>query len=180
MENSGAFRRRNSLSPKKEIPAKSYVPRGRTPTTAGNGNHWSSSSPPPSSSSYGVDFELVSLKSTAYVSLKDIIPSSHSILSPSAAAVSPLPTAASTLASSGGTSVSGYEISIRNRLVKQAAWAYLQPMSTSPSSSGRRHWSLFSGDAFKNLVLSFGRWIVDAARRVCRWLEDALWFILCR
>lgn len=81
--------------------------------------------PPP------LDFELVSLKSSlAYTSLRDLIPSSPGGLVNS-------PTAAS-------AANSGYEISIRNRLVKQAAWAYLQPMSSSPGSSGtpffRRLW----------------------------------------
>lgn len=74
-------------------------------------------SPPP------LDFELVSLKSSlVYTSLKDLIPSSPGGFVNS-------PTAAS-------AANSGYEISIRNRLVKQAAWAYLQPMSSSPGSSG--------------------------------------------
>ncbi|XP_024984805.1 uncharacterized protein LOC112520632 [Cynara cardunculus var. scolymus] len=67
------------------------------------------------SSSSSVDFELVSIKPTCYTSLRDILPSPPSIVH------SPKP-----------PSDSGYEISIRNRLVKQAAWAYLQPMSTSP------------------------------------------------
>ncbi|CAL0309988.1 unnamed protein product [Lupinus luteus] len=53
---------------------------------------------------------------SSYTSLRDMLPST-------AAAVNS-PTASS----------SGYEISIRNHLVKQAAWAYLQPMSASPTS----------------------------------------------
>ncbi|KAK4755230.1 hypothetical protein SAY87_008987 [Trapa incisa] len=59
-----------------------------------------------------------------YTSLRDLLPqfSSGTINSPNAA--SPV------------SSRSGYEISIRNRLVKQAAWAYLQPMSASSESSG--------------------------------------------
>lgn len=68
--------------------------------------------------------ELVSLKSpfsSSYTSLRDVLPS------PNAAVNSP--TASSVAINSG------YEISIRNRLVKQAAWAYLQPMSASPGSS---------------------------------------------
>ncbi|XP_031285142.1 CREB-regulated transcription coactivator 1-like [Pistacia vera] len=66
-------------------------------------------------------FELTSLikpTSLSYTSLKDLIPCS-SVNSPTA----------------GSAANSAYEISIRNRLVKQAAWAYLQPMSSSPGSS---------------------------------------------
>ncbi|OIW11342.1 hypothetical protein TanjilG_31110 [Lupinus angustifolius] len=58
---------------------------------------------------------------SSYTSLRDMLPST-------AAAVNS-PTASS----------SGYEISIRNHLVKQAAWAYLQPMSASPTSSAAPH-----------------------------------------
>lgn len=76
-----------------------------------------------------LDFELISLNtstapsSLSYTSLKDLMP-----FSPSGAGMNS-PTAAT-------AANSGYEISIRNRLVKQAAWAYLQPMSSSPSSDG--------------------------------------------
>lgn len=62
--------------------------------------------------------------SLTYTSLKDLLP-------PFSFAAINSPTAAS---SSAGRSC--YEISIRNPLVKQAAWAYLQPMSASPGSSG--------------------------------------------
>ncbi|KAK7244845.1 hypothetical protein RIF29_39673 [Crotalaria pallida] len=58
------------------------------------------------------------LSTTSYTSLRDMLP-------PTAAAAINSPTATS----------SGYEIPIRNHLVKQAAWAYLQPMSASPTSS---------------------------------------------
>lgn len=67
--------------------------------------------------------ELISLKSpfASYISLRDMLPSpGAAINSPTASAV---------------TISSGYEISIRNHLVKQAAWAYLQPMSASPGDS---------------------------------------------
>ncbi|KAI4300582.1 hypothetical protein L6164_033941 [Bauhinia variegata] len=69
------------------------------------------------------DFELVSLKSSlfSYTSLKDMLPSNSAAINS--------PRSSSVMVSSG------YEISIRNRLVKQAAWAYLQPMSSSPDSS---------------------------------------------
>ncbi|KAI9076418.1 hypothetical protein K1719_028467 [Acacia pycnantha] len=63
------------------------------------------------------DLDRLSCQSSSFVSytsLRDLLPSA-----------TPLPL----------FSVSGYDISIRNRLVKQAAWAYLQPMSSSPTSS---------------------------------------------
>ncbi|KAJ8754741.1 hypothetical protein K2173_012130 [Erythroxylum novogranatense] len=68
--------------------------------------------------------------SLAYTSLKDVLPSSP--------VNSPTPTAAVS---------SAYDISIRNRLLKQAAWAYLRPMSGSQNSSEtsffRRLWLEF-------------------------------------
>ncbi|CAJ1883697.1 unnamed protein product [Sphenostylis stenocarpa] len=69
--------------------------------------------------------ELVSLKSpfsVSYTSLRDVLPS------PNAAVNSPTASA-----------YSAREISIRNRLVKQAAWAYLQPMSGSPNGASTPH-----------------------------------------
>lgn len=83
--------------------------------------HRSAKKPPLRTTS--LDLELLLLKSpyTSYTSLRDMLPSPHaSVNSPtgSSAAVN-----------------SGYEISIRNRLVKQAAWAYLQPMSSFPTNS---------------------------------------------
>ncbi|XP_022132713.1 uncharacterized protein LOC111005510 [Momordica charantia] len=74
--------------------------------------------PPPSP----IDLRLLSFKSSSqsYTSLKDILPSTAAVNSPTAASAPN----------------SGYEISIRNRLVKQAAWAYLQPMSASSYSAG--------------------------------------------
>ncbi|XP_050381928.1 uncharacterized protein LOC126798891 [Argentina anserina] len=72
-----------------------------------------------------LDLELLSPKSSdSYTSLKDLLPSSSLT-----AVQSPTPN--STAATS-----SGYEISIRNRLVQQAAWAYLQPMSSTSGPSG--------------------------------------------
>ncbi|KAF5737419.1 putative COPII coat assembly protein SEC16 [Tripterygium wilfordii] len=94
-----------------------------------------------------LDYELVSLNSSSsYTSLKDLLPSnSAAINSPNATA------AASSL----------YEISIRNRLVKHAAWAYLQPMSSSPDASAphflRRLWLRFSSP--RNLVSDFFNFI---------------------
>ncbi|XP_043709101.1 uncharacterized protein LOC122658246 [Telopea speciosissima] len=89
------------------------------------------------------DLELVSFRSkTNYTSLKDLLPSS-----PAAGVQSPR-------AVPGAES--GYEICIRNRLVKQAAWAYLQPKSVTPGSSGRhffqRIWDGFSSDYLRNSV----------------------------
>ncbi|XP_077239678.1 uncharacterized protein LOC143880568 [Tasmannia lanceolata] len=88
-----------------------------------------------------VDFELFSLRPPAYTSLKDVLQ-----LSP-AGIQSPV---------AGGGNKNCYEISIRNRLVKQAAWAYLQPMAASPNSARRsffwRMWVRLSGDHFKNPV----------------------------
>ncbi|XP_076888419.1 uncharacterized protein LOC143538845 [Bidens hawaiensis] len=91
--------------------------------------------------SSSADFELVSLRPASYTSLRDVLP-------PTAAAVqSPkLPSY---------TVHSGYEISIRNRLVKQAAWAYLQPVSVSLDSGGttvfHRLWTRLS-DAVASLI----------------------------
>lgn len=83
-------------------------------------HHHSSSSATTSSSSD--DLELLSIKpnSQSYTSLKDLLPT--------AAVNSPRP-------SSAPLCQGGSDICIRNRLVKQAAWAYLQPMSTSPGSA---------------------------------------------
>ncbi|KAL5739941.1 hypothetical protein ACOSQ2_029121 [Xanthoceras sorbifolium] len=105
------LRRRNSISTSVLVPSKLTLP---------SKPHCTSSLINGSASS----FELISLKSSlaTYTSLRDILPSS------TAAAVNS-PTA-------GSSANSCYEISIRNRLVKQAAWAYLQPNSASPGSSG--------------------------------------------
>lgn len=83
-------------------------------------NHSSSGATTSSSSD---DLELLSIKpsSHSYTSLKDLMPS--------AAVNSPKP-------HSAPLAQLGSDISIRNRLVKQAAWAYLQPMSTSPGATG--------------------------------------------
>ncbi|XP_058739005.1 uncharacterized protein LOC131610931 [Vicia villosa] len=83
--------------------------------------HPSANKPPLRTTS--LDLELLLLKSpyTSYTSLRDMLPSPH------AAVNSPT--------TSSATINSGYEISIRNHLVKQAAWAYLQPMSSFPTNS---------------------------------------------
>ncbi|KAF3442721.1 hypothetical protein FNV43_RR16638 [Rhamnella rubrinervis] len=115
---SSNLRRRNSIAT--SVPASLTLPLTHPITESlhsssfPNQNGAMAPPPPP------LDFELVSLKSSlAYTSLKDLIPTSPGGFVNS-------PTAAS-------AANSGYEISIRNRLVKQAAWAYLQPMSSSPA-----------------------------------------------
>lgn len=134
-------------------------------------SHHSSPSPSSeSSSSSGSNLELVSLKSSpvtaSYTSLKDLLASSpaSSILSPTSATSS---------------SASEISIPIRNRLVKQAAWAYLQPaVSPYPSSSPRC--IRVSGDSLRKILGGFGKLVGDTVTRVCNWLVDALWLVLCR
>ncbi|KAE8704628.1 hypothetical protein F3Y22_tig00110450pilonHSYRG01066 [Hibiscus syriacus] len=123
------LRRRNPISTPVHIPARLTLV---TPTLLQSATSLPKGDAAPSP----LDLELISLKASfaSYTSLKDILPSSTvTINSPTAA---------------GSATNSGYEISIRNRLVKQAAWAYLQPMSASPDASGphflRRLWPQFS------------------------------------
>ncbi|KAL0344831.1 UNVERIFIED_CONTAM: hypothetical protein Sradi_4314400 [Sesamum radiatum] len=73
-------------------------------------------------SSSSDDLELLSIKPTSlsYTSLKDLLPL-VAVNSPKTNSVHQVQP--------------GSDICIRNRLVKQAAWAYLQPMSASPGSS---------------------------------------------
>ncbi|KAJ7971640.1 putative COPII coat assembly protein SEC16 [Quillaja saponaria] len=134
---SSTLRRRNSIGASVVVPKKLFVL--TTPVHSSgfearpNGISRQTSTLTHSSS---LDFELVSLKSpfSSYTSLRDVLPSTNSAVNS--------PTSAS------ATISSGYEISIRNRLVKQAAWAYLQPMSACSQSSGphffRRLWQKFS------------------------------------
>ncbi|GMH23153.1 hypothetical protein Nepgr_024996 [Nepenthes gracilis] len=171
------MKQRKSVPPSVEISKVVRKPHRRSSiAVVANGHHHPTSAPPKISSLSGIGFELVSRGSPTYISLKDLLPSSSSILSPKATAA----TSSSTASSGSGASLSGYEISIRNRLVKQAAWAYLQPMSSSPSSSSGRLCSLYSGYFFDPLLASVRRWIVDALARVFSCLVDALWFILAR
>ncbi|KAJ8432057.1 hypothetical protein Cgig2_016336 [Carnegiea gigantea] len=128
-------------------------------------SHHSSPSPSSESSSSGSNLELVSLKSSAatasYTSLKDLLASSptSSILSPTSA----------TSSSSAASSVSEISIPIRNRLVKQAAWAYLQPaVSPCPSSSPRC--VRFSGESLRAILGGFRKLVGDTVTRVCDWL----------
>ncbi|KAM3689632.1 hypothetical protein ACB094_09G060700 [Castanea mollissima] len=104
------------------------------------------------------DDVLLSLKCSpphqTYTSLKDILPVT-------AAVSSPTPAASAAVSS-------GYEISIRNRLVKQAAWAYLQPMSSSPGSSGphlfHRLWLSFLSFFNRHVVPAFTHLLHQASR----------------
>ncbi|KAK9985925.1 hypothetical protein SO802_030876 [Lithocarpus litseifolius] len=150
---SSTRRRRNSIATSVVVPTKLSFTAAATTTkplqsfnTFPTHQNGTVSAPPP------LDYdELLSLKCSppqTYTSLKDILP-----VSASNAAVSS-PTAASAAAVS-----SGYEISIRNRLVKQAAWAYLQPMSSSPGSSGphflHRLWLSFLSFFKRHVVPAF-------------------------
>ncbi|EPS69614.1 hypothetical protein M569_05157 [Genlisea aurea] len=98
------------------------------------------------------DLELISLKSATahcYTSLKDVI--------------SP----ASVVAWSTPASGCGGDIGIRNRLVKQAAWAYLQPMSSSPSTDES------GGGVFRRLWQGFASvvdWVRRSFLRVVNWV----------
>ncbi|GLT81397.1 hypothetical protein SLA2020_527860 [Shorea laevis] len=120
------LRRRNSISNPVLVPTKLALPSTKPLHTSSSLPNGGASSHPP------LDLELIPLKPPpypAYTSLKDLIIPSAAVNSPTATTSSPN---------------SGYEISIRNRLVKQAAWAYLQPMPSSPHYSGpsffRRLW----------------------------------------
>ncbi|KAG6403864.1 hypothetical protein SASPL_136098 [Salvia splendens] len=82
-------------------------------------HHHSSSTTTSATTSSSSDYlELLSIKPNprSYTSLKDLLPTT--------AVNSPRPSSAQ----------AGSDICIRNRLVKQAAWAYLQPMSTASGS----------------------------------------------
>ncbi|XAR69809.1 hypothetical protein NMG60_11001533 [Bertholletia excelsa] len=98
-----------------------------------------------------VDFELISIKPPSYTSLKDLLP-------------------ATALNSPTGSVSSGTEISIRNRLVKLAAGAYLRPTSASPGSSGRhilhRIWDGLCSDLVKNSVAAFFGFVSGVISRV--------------
>ncbi|XP_024186388.1 uncharacterized protein LOC112191296 [Rosa chinensis] len=132
LDPSWKLRRRNSISTSVVVATKlSHL--STSPTTPTNNMPRHSCSFPPQNGAVTprhrppqLDLELLS---ESYTSLKDLLPSSSF-----AAVQSPSPNSTN----------SGYEISIRNRLVKQAAWAYLQPMSSTSGPSGphllRRLW----------------------------------------
>ncbi|XP_061354804.1 uncharacterized protein LOC133299330 [Gastrolobium bilobum] len=108
--------------------------------------------------------ELVSLESpfSSYISLRDVLPSPNAATSPAASAIN-----------------SGYEISIRNHLVKQAAWAYLQPMSASPSCSSAPHflhrlWHRLSSAAAACFSFLYHH-LVSGFAQTFRQILNALW-----
>ncbi|KAM0009590.1 hypothetical protein Hdeb2414_s0022g00618831 [Helianthus debilis subsp. tardiflorus] len=92
-----------------------------------------------------IEFELLSMKPACYTSLRDILRSPATVVQLSKAPYS--------------AANPGYEIMIRNRLVKQAAWAYLQPMSTNTESGGsavlNRLWTQFTGALFRLITTTF-------------------------
>lgn len=103
------------------------------------------------------DLELLTIKPNApptYTSIKDL-------LLPVNAVNSPKP-------NTPYQAQPGTDICIRNRLVQQAAWAYLQPMSTSSGSSAqsffRRIWPRVS-----EFVVRVFDWVVRVVGiRICR------------
>lgn len=173
-DNHTNLKRRNAIPTAVVVPHRKLKTASPITSNCRHNNHRSPPQPSPASFP-GADFELLTLKSPStdvYTSLKDILPGSPaSILSPTpAVAIAGI---------SGSSTGSGYEISIRNRLVKQAAWAYLQPVvSSSPSSSSRR--LCFSGEFFRPIIDNFRRVVSETAARVYDWLVDTLWLILCR
>ncbi|XP_051149616.1 uncharacterized protein LOC127264206 [Andrographis paniculata] len=96
-------------------------------------------------SSSSDDLELLVIKpaSYSYTSLKDLLPA--------AAVNSPKPSQ---------VLQSDSDICIRNRLVKQAAWAYLQPMSSSPGAAG---------DGFCQRVAAFFDLLRRSVIRILNW-----------
>ncbi|KAL7133624.1 hypothetical protein ABFS83_12G154400 [Erythranthe nasuta] len=117
-QNHPLLHRRNSISASNvAVPTKlTIIPHQNSSSTT-----TSTTSPSSSSSSPPDDLEaLIKPTSQNYTSLRDLLPS--------VAVNSPRP--------NSGYQTPGSDICIRNRLVKQAAWAYLQPMSTSPGSAG--------------------------------------------
>ncbi|CAN6439118.1 unnamed protein product [Victoria cruziana] len=86
------------------------------------------------------DWGIISTSPSSYTSLKDLLQTTpYGTQSPMAG---------ERCSCCCVTNGDGREIPIRNRLVKQAAWAYLQPMAVSPSNSDRnlfrQLWSRFS------------------------------------
>ncbi|XP_022888447.1 uncharacterized protein LOC111403981 [Olea europaea var. sylvestris] len=160
-ENHSLIRRRNSISTAVEvIPSKLSLLRHNSATSSSTTTTTNSASALSSSSSSSFpsdDFELLSIKpaSHSYTSLKDLLPS--------VAVNSPRP-------SVSHQAQLGSDICIRNRLVKQAAWAYLQPISTSPDSAG---------NGFPHLVWPRVAAFFDfVSRQIVRVLTRALDWIL--
>ncbi|GKB65027.1 hypothetical protein Tco_0921213 [Tanacetum coccineum] len=127
--------------------------------------------PPALSSSFSSDFEIVSIKPSSYTSLRDILPSPKSVVqSPKTPCY---------------VAHSRYEILIRNRLVKEAAWAYLQPMSTSPEADGssvlHRLWTQISGAFVLVASVAFDCLLLcELERDTCLKLRDQVfWSLTC-
>ncbi|KAL0337053.1 UNVERIFIED_CONTAM: hypothetical protein Scaly_1980400 [Sesamum calycinum] len=120
-------------------------------------HHNSSSSAATTTSSSSDDLELLSIKPTSlsYTSLKDLLPL--------ASVNSPKPNSVHQVQP-------GSDICIRNRLVKQAAWAYLQPMSASPGSSSsnffHRLWPRVAAffDLVRHKVIRALKWALRLVR----------------
>uniref|UniRef100_A0A5B7CBD8 Uncharacterized protein n=1 Tax=Davidia involucrata TaxID=16924 RepID=A0A5B7CBD8_DAVIN len=109
-----------------------------------NGINNNTSHPPPFRLS---DIEMVALQSLTYTSLKDLLPAASppSIMSPTYY----------------NRRDSWREIPIKDPLVKHAAWAYLQPMTTPPEADGRSCFSKLKdkccgcfGGFFNDVVLT--------------------------
>ncbi|KAF8044240.1 hypothetical protein BT93_A2277 [Corymbia citriodora subsp. variegata] len=129
-----ALRRRNSIATS-VVPAKLSSPTtaARPPAHALSFPNGTTAAPPPPLDLSGHAF-------ASYTSLRDLLPP-PAAASPSSSAAAAAAAASSPTAAAASSS---YEISIRNRLVNKAAWAYLRPMSASPGSDGphllRRLW----------------------------------------
>uniref|UniRef100_A0A7N0V4U3 Uncharacterized protein n=1 Tax=Kalanchoe fedtschenkoi TaxID=63787 RepID=A0A7N0V4U3_KALFE len=128
-------------------------PSAVTDTTTPSSSHSSAS---PLLSFPSVDLDLISLNFQSYTSLKDILPTTSLVNSPTTAG-SP-------------SSAAPYDIPIRNRLVKQAAWAYLQPMAASPTSS--------TTPFFHRLLA--GRYFLPPLSSLCRLFNCGLIPVLTR
>ncbi|KAL0842709.1 hypothetical protein Bca101_015954 [Brassica carinata] len=104
------------------------------------------------------DFGLISLKPPSYTSLRDIIssPSNSSVNLPS------INGSSSPVLSTVG------DISIRNPLVKQAAWSYLQPTALT-SSEDSSEWSQF----LRGVWLHFSAGI-QFLKRMFDWILQSL------
>ncbi|KAL3628176.1 hypothetical protein CASFOL_027222 [Castilleja foliolosa] len=105
-----------------------------------------------------LELQLIKPDLHSYSSLRDILPS-LAVNSPKPKSITPRS-----------------DIRIRNRLVKQAALAYLQPMSTAPGSTGgdffRRLWArvaafidFLCGNVFVHSMEQFG--LPESDSRVC-------------
>lgn len=164
------LRRRNSIS-QSVVVGPTYLSSLHQQTSSdassGTSSSNSSSSTTSTSSASSGEFDLISVKPVSYVSLRDLLPS--------AAVNSPKPKSP---AQNHLQPCS--EISIRNRLVKQAAWAYLQPMSIAPDSSTRnflhRLWDQFTTEnPLSALVRFFNRHVFGTINRFFDWLLRSIW-----